>query len=323
MSDTYDDILKARPPRGRVKNGEIEVVPEARLPPSEERHGIVFQNKHLTLINDPVLFSDYGSGSYLRFFQGEADQKIFGVSLFVVRPNSDGELDAVWVTQWRHAQDAWMSEFPRGCMRAGESPLEGAMRELQQETGLKDPDLMIYLGNVADNSGLSSNITACFLCAYMGHPRLIQREKESTEAIERVQWHSLDRWRDIVFRSPVEGRPVGPVDLFSMGAFGLACITQYLDRVKHCLTYTYDQGYQRNPRVSTALRRELEKRSPRFGLRVECVSEAVKQRFLQELPALAEHPSPAAEIHIPEASELLLSWFSSTSSKHVIAIDKL
>jgi ADP-ribose pyrophosphatase len=49
--------------------------------------------------------------------------------------HDDGRV--VLVRQWRHPIGALMWELPAGLMNAGESPAEGAARELEEETGLK------------------------------------------------------------------------------------------------------------------------------------------------------------------------------------------
>ena len=49
--------------------------------------------------------------------------------------HDDGRV--VLVQQWRHPVGALMWELPAGLMNAGESPAEGAARELEEETGLR------------------------------------------------------------------------------------------------------------------------------------------------------------------------------------------
>jgi len=49
--------------------------------------------------------------------------------------HEDGRV--VLVRQWRHPIGTLMWELPAGLMNAGESPAEGAARELEEETGLR------------------------------------------------------------------------------------------------------------------------------------------------------------------------------------------
>ena len=56
-------------------------------------------------------------------------------SVFVVPHFENG--DTLLVRQWRHAWDASSWEVPAGTLARGEDPLEGALRELEEETGFR------------------------------------------------------------------------------------------------------------------------------------------------------------------------------------------
>jgi ADP-ribose pyrophosphatase len=56
-------------------------------------------------------------------------------SVFAVPLFDNG--DTVLVRQWRHAWDASSWEVPAGTLASGEDPIEGARRELEEETGLR------------------------------------------------------------------------------------------------------------------------------------------------------------------------------------------
>lgn len=56
-------------------------------------------------------------------------------SVFVVPHFDNG--DTVLVRQWRHAWDASSWEVPAGTLAAGEDPVLGALRELEEEAGLR------------------------------------------------------------------------------------------------------------------------------------------------------------------------------------------
>lgn len=78
----------------------------------------------------------------------------------VIAVTEDGEF--VMERQYRHGLGKTCYEIPAGVMEKGETPLEAAQRELQEETG--------YAGGrwekimtVSGNSSTTSNITHCFL----------------------------------------------------------------------------------------------------------------------------------------------------------------
>lgn len=56
-------------------------------------------------------------------------------SVFMVPHFENG--DTVLVRQWRHAWDASSWEVPAGTLAPDEDPVEGARRELEEETGLR------------------------------------------------------------------------------------------------------------------------------------------------------------------------------------------
>ena len=60
------------------------------------------------------------------------------------------------VKQWRHGEKALSIEFPGGVIDKGESPLEGAKRELLEETGATASKL-IPLGSINPNPALFNN----------------------------------------------------------------------------------------------------------------------------------------------------------------------
>ncbi len=62
----------------------------------------------------------------------------------------------IMVKQWRHGENNLSIEFPGGVIDDGESPLEGAVRELKEETGCI-ANKMLYLGKVNPNPAFMTN----------------------------------------------------------------------------------------------------------------------------------------------------------------------
>lgn len=67
------------------------------------------------------------------------------------------------VKQWRHGEKALSIEFPGGVIEKGESPEEGAKRELKEETGA-DAITLTHLGTMNPNPALFANHVHIF-CA--------------------------------------------------------------------------------------------------------------------------------------------------------------
>lgn len=70
--------------------------------------------------------------------------------------------DAVLIKQYRHGVQESVWEFPGGIVEDGESPLEGAKRELLEETGYASPNL-IQVGKFYPNPAIQNNTMYCFL----------------------------------------------------------------------------------------------------------------------------------------------------------------
>lgn len=84
----------------------------------------------------------------------------------VVALTTDGNI--ILERQWRHALDEISTEIPAGVIEAGETPLEAARRELQEETGYTGGQWESII-TVAPNPGLMTNRCHCFLATGVSH----------------------------------------------------------------------------------------------------------------------------------------------------------
>lgn len=103
--------------------------------------------------------------------------------------------EAVLIRQYRHGVQEISLELPGGVVDAGEDPLEGARRELLEETGYGGGKI-IEIGRIYPNPAIQQNTLYCYLATdveWMGEQNLDDSEEIEVELvplnelIERVQ----------------------------------------------------------------------------------------------------------------------------------------
>lgn len=83
------------------------------------------------------------------------------------------------INQYRHALDEWLLELPCGCIEEGESAVEAAKRELQEETGYVAEEF-IPLGTYYTSQGLSRDCCSVFFANCIG------KEERNLDALEMI-----------------------------------------------------------------------------------------------------------------------------------------
>lgn len=90
----------------------------------DTRVGILADDPYMLVLRDAVRFPDGTRGLYNRIVE---------TNPVAVLPVLDGK--PVLIRVYRHGLRDWSWEFPRGGYEAGETPQQGAMREVAEETG--------------------------------------------------------------------------------------------------------------------------------------------------------------------------------------------
>jgi ADP-ribose pyrophosphatase len=318
---TYDAILKSRPPVGKAQDGEVEIVTAYGDKSDDGPFGVLYQDRWVTLVRDPVMFPNYTPGGHIRLFEGDPERRISGVVLLALRPSGDGGFEVAFVRQWRHALQAWATELPRGWVTGSEKAAQGALRELREETGLRNPDLFIHMGDMASNSGYSASVNSYYAAICLGHPRVVQREKNETEAISNVIWVPFERWRDVVSQPATAGRPVAPLDLFTAGAFGLAYMAGHLDRLKKATAAMFMRELGTDTRISADLQRVVRDGTTACDVGIHVASEATIRHLIRELPLIRSHEMEPLTFRLESVNALTLCWIAALPG--VMSVDKL
>jgi 8-oxo-dGTP pyrophosphatase MutT (NUDIX family) len=93
--------------------------------------GVAYENAWITVWHDEVTRPDGGAGVY-----GVVHFRSIAVGVVPIDEHDEVTL----VGQHRYTLDAWSWEIPEGGVPFGEDPLDGARRELREETGIEAAD---------------------------------------------------------------------------------------------------------------------------------------------------------------------------------------
>ncbi len=95
----------------------------------------------------------------------------------------DADNKVCLLRQYRHAMGGWLWEIPAGKLDPGETPLATAMRELEEEAGVRAEDWQ-SLGKVVSSPGVFTEVVHLFLAHGLTH---VAMNAEAHEAFE-VHW---------------------------------------------------------------------------------------------------------------------------------------
>jgi 8-oxo-dGTP pyrophosphatase MutT (NUDIX family) len=134
----------------------------------------VYQNRFITVYDDPVEFADGTLGTFLRIVESGGRP---GVAML---PIASGHIGLV--RTYRYALGAWQWGIPRGFAH-GSEPEVSAREELVEEIGAVPLEL-IQLGEISPNSGLLTSVVHLFMARY-SHP--VDQPQDRSEVAE-VRW---------------------------------------------------------------------------------------------------------------------------------------
>lgn len=130
----------------------------------------------------------------------------------VIAFNSKGEIPLV--RQYRYGIGQWLWEIPAGKLDKipGETPAEGARRELQEETGCVAEDL-ILLGEFYPTPGMSHHVQQAFMAKISSQGKQALDEDEQIE----VKWFTCAQVRSMIAHGEI--RDCKTICAFALASF--------------------------------------------------------------------------------------------------------
>ena len=101
---------------------------------------------------------------------------------------------AVFVKQYRHGLGVESIELPGGVVDAGETPEQGAKREVKEETGYEFESYE-YLGKISPNPATSTNYMHMYLAG--GGKKVAEQSLDETEDVE-VVLYTMDEVKQLL-----------------------------------------------------------------------------------------------------------------------------
>ena len=155
-----------------------EQAPLANGPWTRRSRRTAYQNAWVTIWHDEVTRPDGQPGIY-----GVVHFANLAAGVLVL-----DEADRVLlVGQHRYALDAWSWEIPEGGVPAGETAIDGARRELLEETGVEAADWR-ELARIHLSNSVSDELAVLFVATGLSHG---VARPDGTEALE-VRWLPFD-----------------------------------------------------------------------------------------------------------------------------------
>lgn len=127
----------------------------------------------------------------------------------------DDDKNVILVKQYRIAADQYLVELPAGTLEAGETPMDCAVRELQEEAGYK-PNRIEAIGGFFVAPGYTTEYIHLFLAQDLVESKLPEDDDESFEIIKLPLSQALT--------DAINGRIIDAKTLI-----GILCVSRLLD----------------------------------------------------------------------------------------------
>ncbi len=184
-----DSYLETIPKRlayvGSTQNGEI-IIDQERT--DKEGFGVLYEDRFIRLIRDPVVFPDGSTGAYIRILNQSESNGSGGAVIIPVFGDQ-----VAFVRLFRHATRSWEIELPRGFQDPGFSELENVNKEVKEELGVEACKVE-KVGDIKPNTGLLSSDVAVYVAKLVRLPELDASRDVEVHSRRCVPLSELDRF---------------------------------------------------------------------------------------------------------------------------------
>ena len=168
---------------------------------------VAYENPWITIWHDEVIRPDGEPGIY-----GVVHFANLAVGVLAL----DDARRVLLVGQHRYALDRYSWEIPEGGVPSGESALDGARRELREETGIEAAD-WIELSRSHLSNSVSDEEAILYLATGLTHG---EAAPDGTEALD-VRWEPFDE----VLAMTIDGRITDAMTILAVQRAALARLT--------------------------------------------------------------------------------------------------
>lgn len=177
--------------------------------------GVVFDNSPFYMIVADLVGRKQNYFRYARVLYSNVESNgTVAIPYF----NTDHEKYFGILTHYRHAPREFFLEFPRGFCEEGLTPEENILKELSEELGMEEEDLIEscnieYLGDIRADTGLSAGKAECFLAEIRLDAKILVQKKEG---ISKYEWVSEKTFQKFILdRKITDGFTLASYTLFN------------------------------------------------------------------------------------------------------------
>lgn len=170
------------------------------------KFGVIYQSTYNTLIVDPIKGNEQSDQNAFFPYERVVPSHVKNAVVMIPKYNNYFLL----LNQFRHAPRKMQYSFPRGFAEDNLSPIENAIKELNEEMTANISEEPQLIGQVISDSGLTSSLVNIYLVEIESY----QKKDEIHEGIKEILEVSMDKMDDWIYKRKID-------DGFTLSAYAL------------------------------------------------------------------------------------------------------